>query len=291
MTATKSRADGCRGSHDQDHGRQRHRHALLPAGRPERRFLRCPGALRRADAPGPHPPRAGDRLHGPRRGAGDRQAAGLLRRAGAGFPQHDHAARHRPVARRAGARRFRPDLRAVHRQGHRLPARDPRPARDHADADQMGGPHRRTAGCSGQEPHGIRGAAERRPRPRRPRMRLEHVEALGRGRLRRHAGRAPHAAPSTSTRSRRRRNCSPAPSGRSSSSAAAPRAPAPSSRASSTASRRPSSPTAPARAPSTGAIPSAIAFRPATRCGRTSTSSSASARASSTRSTGASTTR
>ena len=94
-----------------------------------------------------------------------------------------------------GARRFRPDLRAVHRQGHRIPARDPRPARDHADADQVGGAHRRAAGCSGQEPHGVRAASERRTRPGRSRMRLEHVEALGGGRLRRYAGRAPHAAP------------------------------------------------------------------------------------------------
>ena len=42
-------------------------------------------------------------------------------------------------AGRAGARPDRPDLRAVHRQGHRLPARDPRPARDHAPLTKWAG--------------------------------------------------------------------------------------------------------------------------------------------------------
>ena len=59
----------------------------------------------------PHPPRAGRRLHGARRGARDRQAAGLRGGAGAGPAQFRGRAAHRLRHERAGAGADRPDRR------------------------------------------------------------------------------------------------------------------------------------------------------------------------------------
>ena len=90
--------------------------------------------------------RAGRRLHGAGRRARDRQAGRLFGGAGAGLPQLDRGARHRLFDRRARARADRPDPEPRHRQGPRPAARDPRPARHPAHADQVGRAGRAAAG-------------------------------------------------------------------------------------------------------------------------------------------------
>ena len=74
-----------------------------------------------------HPPRAGRRLYGAGRGAGDRPAAGLCGGAGPGPAQFRRGAAHRLRHERAGAGADRADSGGGDRPRRRAPARDHRP--------------------------------------------------------------------------------------------------------------------------------------------------------------------
>ena len=83
--------------------RARPRHGLRAAGRAQRPPVRRLPARRRPAAHRPHPPRAGRGLYGARRGARDRQAAGLCGGARPGPAQFRRRAAHRLRHERAGA--------------------------------------------------------------------------------------------------------------------------------------------------------------------------------------------
>ena len=84
---------------------------------------------------------------------------------GPGLPQLDRRARHRVFDRRAGARAGRPDPEPRHRQGPRLPARDSRPDRHPAQADQIGGARGQAAGRARDLGRAFQQLRSGRPRP------------------------------------------------------------------------------------------------------------------------------
>ena len=120
----------------------RHRHAVLPARRAERRLLRRP-RRRHRHPPDRQPPRAGRGVHGERRLARRRATRRVLRRARPGHAQRRRRADERLLVERPHARdRGRdPDVRP--RAGLRGAARARRPARDPRSAHQAGRAARR----------------------------------------------------------------------------------------------------------------------------------------------------
>ena len=118
--------------------RARHLHDLCPARRPERSSVQRHVRRRRRAFGGAYPARTGRRLHGARRRTRDRQTRRLLRGARSRFSQQHRGARHRLFDRRARARAHRPDPEPRHRQRSWPPARNSRPDRHPAQADQMG---------------------------------------------------------------------------------------------------------------------------------------------------------
>ena len=145
-----------------------------------------------------HAARTGRRLHGARRRARHRQAAGLRGGAGAGPAQFVGRAAHRLFDERAGAGAGRADPGPRHRPQARPSARDQRPGR------HSGAPGRsRGAGarCGGGAAHGGGGVPRDGVGPARPgraRMRHQCVGQAGR----RDAGRA-----AAGRRARDRRGC------------------------------------------------------------------------------------
>ena len=150
-------------------------------------------------------------LHGAGRGARDRQAAGLCRRAGTGPAQFRDRAAERPRHQRAGAGADRPDRPGRHRPRLWPPARNPRPGRHHL-------PH-----CRPHRPHQIAGRGPCPGRRRVPRhalgpsrtggARMRHGR-VGQERPGRAAGHAScrRSRRSTTTRSPRPPSGSPPPS-------------------------------------------------------------------------------
>ena len=96
--------------------------------------------------------------------ARDRQARGLFGGAGAGLSQQHGRTRHRLFDRCARARADRADPEPRHRQRSRIAARDPRPDRHPAQADQMDRAHGAAAGrARGWSAQAFRAVALRAP--------------------------------------------------------------------------------------------------------------------------------
>ena len=204
--------DGGRGR-CRDADRPRARHHLRPAGRAERPAVRGAVQVLRPAAHGAHPPRTGRRLYGARRGAGDRQAAGLRGGAGAGPAQCRRRAAHRLCHQRSGARADRPNSRCRYRPRPRPAARDPRPGRNHQAAGRSRRAHPQAgAGVAGD---GTRVARDAHRPARAGGARMRH-RRLGQVRSGDAARAAAHSAAqrSTTTPCARRQSSLAAPSGR-----------------------------------------------------------------------------